>query len=174
MQPTDNPDQLTLFLKGQLDAVWVPEPWATRLVHDGGGRIFLDERDLWPNHQFVAAHVIVSTKFLQDHPDLVKKFLQAARGADRLDQRQPGPPRSYSSINRYKKTTGKALPTVILNEAYSRLSVTYDPIASSLYTSAQHSVDAGYLRKLPDLSHLYDLTLLNQVLVEQKKKPITQ
>ncbi len=25
-----------LFLKGQLDAAWAPEPWAARLVHEGG------------------------------------------------------------------------------------------------------------------------------------------
>jgi NitT/TauT family transport system substrate-binding protein len=173
IQPTDNPDQLTLFLKGQLDAAWAPEPWATRLVHDGGGRIFLDERDLWPNHQFVAAHVIVSTKFLQAHPDLVKKFLQAH--VELTDWINANPAAAKLLINQQiQKDTGKALPSVILNEAYSRLAVTYDPIASSLYTSAQHSVDAGFLRKLPDLSHLYDLTLLNQILVEQKKKPITQ
>src|SRR6202162_3643070 len=30
--PTSNPDELTLFLKGQLDAAWAPEPWAARLV----------------------------------------------------------------------------------------------------------------------------------------------
>src|SRR6266513_2087858 len=35
--PISNPDQLTLFLKGQIDAAWAPEPWAARLVHEGGG-----------------------------------------------------------------------------------------------------------------------------------------
>jgi len=171
VQPTENPDQLTLFLKGQLDAAWAPEPWATRLVHDGGGRIFLDERDLWPNKQFVAAHVIVSTKFLKEHPDLVKKFLQAH--VEVTEWINAHPTDAKLLINQQiQKSTGKALPPVILNEAYSRLAVTYDPLAASLYTSAQHSVDAGFLRKLPDLSHLYDLTLLNQVLVEQKKTPI--
>src|SRR3984957_3514090 len=44
--PITNADQFTLFLKGQLDAAWAPEPWASRLVHEAGGRIFLDERDL--------------------------------------------------------------------------------------------------------------------------------
>src|SRR6266478_981377 len=56
--PISNPDQLTLFLKGQIDAAWAPEPWAARLVHEGGGRIFLDERDLWPDHQFVITNII--------------------------------------------------------------------------------------------------------------------
>ena len=46
--PTSNPDQVTLFLRGQIDAAWAPEPWAARLVHEAGGQIMLDERDLWP------------------------------------------------------------------------------------------------------------------------------
>lgn len=52
--PTENPNQLPLFLSGRLDAAWAPEPWATRLVHDGHATVFLDERKLWPNGQFVA------------------------------------------------------------------------------------------------------------------------
>src|ERR1700719_4138685 len=75
--PTANPDQLTLFLKGALDAAWAPEPWASRLIHDGHGQLFVDERTLWPNGQFVAAHLVASTKFLQQHPDLVKRWLEA-------------------------------------------------------------------------------------------------
>src|ERR1700724_3688197 len=56
--PITNADRFTLFLKGQVDAAWAPEPWAARLVHEAGGRIFLDERDLWPNHEFVSANLI--------------------------------------------------------------------------------------------------------------------
>src|SRR5918911_1772366 len=39
--PVANSEILTLFLKKQLDGAWVPEPWATRLVKEGNGRIFL-------------------------------------------------------------------------------------------------------------------------------------
>src|SRR5438270_1782050 len=77
VMPMANPDQVTLFLKKQLDAAWAPEPWATRLIREGNGRLFLDERDLWPSRQFVVTNLIVSTKFLHDHPDLVKNWLRA-------------------------------------------------------------------------------------------------
>ncbi len=40
IMPITNADQFTLFLKGQLDAAWAPEPWAARLVHEAGGKIF--------------------------------------------------------------------------------------------------------------------------------------
>ena len=27
----------------------VPEPWATRLVQEAGGKVFVDEKSLWPD-----------------------------------------------------------------------------------------------------------------------------
>ena len=53
----------------------MPEPWATRLVREGGGKVLIDERTLWPNGQFVTTNVLVSTSFLKAHPDLVERFL---------------------------------------------------------------------------------------------------
>ena len=75
--PTDNPNILSLFQQGKIDGAWVPEPWATRLVIEGNGTVFLDERSLWPNGEFVTTNVVVRTAFLQEHPNLVEKFLQA-------------------------------------------------------------------------------------------------
>src|SRR3979411_568337 len=77
VMPMANPDQLTLFQKKELDAAWAPEPWATRLIKEGNGRLFLDERDLWPKGQFITCHLIVGTKFLQLKPVLEKKWMPA-------------------------------------------------------------------------------------------------
>jgi NitT/TauT family transport system substrate-binding protein len=170
--PVSNPDQLTLFMKGQLDAAWAPEPWASRLVHDGGGRIFLDERDLWPNHQFAATVVIVNPKFLKAHPDIVKNFLRAHVlltewiGKNSLQAKQ--------IINQQLQAQlGKPLPQAVLDDAFSRMQVTYDPIRSSVLKSAQEAFEEGFLgRTQPDLSGLYDLTLLNEVLRENKGRPV--
>jgi NitT/TauT family transport system substrate-binding protein len=35
--PQDNAVTLQAFTDGQIDGAWVPEPWATRLVNEGGG-----------------------------------------------------------------------------------------------------------------------------------------
>jgi NitT/TauT family transport system substrate-binding protein len=170
--PTANPDQLTLFLRGQLDAAWAPEPWAARLVHEGGGQIMLDERDLWPNRQFVATNLIVRPKFLKEHPDLVKKFLQAH--VDLTQWIVKNPDQAKDILNKQlQKETGKPLTQQVLDEAFSRMQVTYDPIRSSLLKSTQQAFDEGFLGKQqPDLSGLYDLTLLNEVLHEKKATPV--
>ncbi len=170
--PISNPDQLTLFLKGQLDAAWAPEPWAARLVHEGGGRIFLDERDLWPNHEFVITNLIISPKFLKEHPDVVKNFLRAH--VELTEWINKNPVQAKQIVNQQlQKETGKPLAPEVLDDSFSRMQVTCDPLRSSLLKSTQQAFDEGFLgRTQPDLSGLYDLTLLNEVLREKKARPV--
>jgi len=170
--PLANPDQLTLFLKKQLDAAWAPEPWATRLIREGNGRLFLDERTLWPNQQFVCANLVVSTKFLKDHPDLVKNWLRAH--VELTEWINGHLPAAKKILNQQiQKETGKALPDAVLDEAVGRVQVTYDPLRYSLLSAAKSAYDAGFLgRQMPDFSGLYDLSLLNLVLTKKGKKAI--
>lgn len=172
VMPIANPDQLTLFLKKEIDAAWAPEPWASRLVHEANGKIFLDERKLWPNGQFLTTELVVSAKFLQAHPAVVKKWLLAH--IELTDWINSHPSGAKQILNRQiQKETGKALAAGVLDDSFSRLQVTYDPLREPLLHAAQLAFDAGFLgRQMPDLSHLYDLTLLNQVLAEQGKRPV--
>jgi NitT/TauT family transport system substrate-binding protein len=170
--PIANPDQLTLFLKKELDGAWAPEPWASRLIREANGQLFLDERTLWPNGQFITAHLIVSTKFLKEHPDLVKKWLAAhVELTDWINGHQN---EAKQLLNQQiSKETGKALSADVLNDSFGRLQVTYDPLKASLLNAARSAFDAGFLgRQMPDLSGLYELSLLNQVLTEKGKKAI--
>jgi hypothetical protein len=53
------------------------------------------------------------------------------------------------------------------------LEVTYDPLRTAFLKAAQSAFDAGFLgRQMPDLSNMYDLKLLNQVLTEKGRKQI--
>src|SRR6202142_2805588 len=170
--PLANPDQLTLFLKKELDAPWAPEPWATRLIKEGNGRLFVDERTLWPNGQFVIGLLVVNTKFLKAHPDLVKNWIRA--NVELTDWINAHPEDSKKLLNQQiQAETGKALPPAVLDEAFARMQVTYDPLHGALTTAAQQAFDDGFLgRQMPDLSRLYDLTLLNQVLAEKGRRAI--
>ena len=172
VMPIANPDQLTLFLKKEIDAAWAPEPWASRLVREAGGRILVDERSLWPNGQFLTTELIVSTKFLQSHPDVVKTWLKAH--VELTDWINKNAPQARQILNQQiQKETGKPLATGVLDDAFGRMQVTYDPLREPLMRAAQSAFDAGFLgRQMPDLSHLYDLTLLNQVLAEKGKKAV--
>ena len=170
--PLANPDQLTLFVKKELDAAWAPEPWATRLIKEGNGRLLVDERTLWPNGQFITAHLIVRTQFLKEHPDLVKNWIRAhVELTEWINGHLPEAKRLLNQ--QIQKETGKALPDAVLDEAFGRMQPTYDPLRASLMSAAKSAFEAGFLgRTMPDLSSLYDLSLLNQVLAEKGKKAI--
>src|ERR671910_77087 len=168
--PVANPDILTLFLKKDIDGAWVPEPWATRLLKEANGKIFVDERDLWPPEgQFVTANIIVRPDYLKENPDVIKKLLVA-----HVNETQWINDHKEEAIKEFniqlKKLTGKDLPEDILAESLTRLEFTYDPIKQSLFKSANDAYDLGFLSKgeaRPNLNGIYDLVLLDQVLTEK-------
>lgn len=172
VMPMANPDILTLFLKKEIDGAWVPEPWGARLILEGNGKLAVDERDLWPGGQFVTSNIIVSTRFLKEHPDLVKKWLSAHVDVTRRIRENPAEAQKQMN-EEIKRITGKALGEKVLEQAMGRLEPTWDPIASSLRTSAEQAYRLGFLGKTrPDLSKIYDLRLLNEVLKEKGLPPV--
>jgi NitT/TauT family transport system substrate-binding protein len=170
--PVSSPEQVTLFVRGQIDAAWAPEPWASRLIHEANGKLFFDERDLWPGRQFVAAQVIVRAGFLRQHRPLVKKWLRAHIELTEWINRNPL--EAKRALNeQLRKDTGKALPSIVVDDAFSRMQATYDPLRQSLFTSAAWAFDAGLLgRARPDLSGIHDLSVLNEVLKEKGAQPV--
>lgn len=115
---------------------------------------------------------VISAKFLQAHPDLVKKWLRAhVELTNWINGRLL---QAKQILNQQiLKETGKALSTDILEDSFGRLEVTYDPLRASLMNAARSAFDGGFLgRQMPDLSGMYDLSILNQVLVEKGKNPI--
>jgi NitT/TauT family transport system substrate-binding protein len=170
--PTQNPDILTLFQKGELDGAWVPEPWATRLVQEAGGVVFIDERDAWPDGRFVSTQLIVNKRFLDARPDLVEAFLRAHLAT--VEYIAANPEEAKSLINQeIERITTAPLPRALLDQAFTRLEFTYDPLPATLFVSADHAFALGFLGdEQPDLSGMYDLALLNKILVEQRLEPV--
>jgi NitT/TauT family transport system substrate-binding protein len=165
--PVANADILTLLLKKSIDGAWVPEPWGERFIQDANSRLFLDERDVWPDGKFVTAHIIVRTDYLQNNPDVIKKLLGA-----HIDETQWINDHKDEAIVKYndelKKLTAQTIPENVLKQSMSRLELTWDPIKTSLFQSANNAFDIGFLGKTrPELSGIYDLKLLNEVLTEK-------
>ena len=74
-----------------------------------------------------------------------------------------------------KSLTGKTIANDVLIKALTQLEFTYDPIKKSLFKDANDQYDLGLLAKgqaRPDLSGIYDLTLLDKVLAEKGLPPI--
>jgi NitT/TauT family transport system substrate-binding protein len=167
--PQENSQTLDLFKAGQLDGAWLPEPWASRLVVDAGAHVLLDEKDLWPEGDFVTTHLIVATEYLSKYPGTVKKLIEAEYATSEWIAANPDEAKTLSNTV-IEKLSGKPLSPDVLDRAWANLRITLDPIASSLQTSADHAVAAGTSEKT-DLQGIYDLTLLNEVLAENDQEP---
>jgi NitT/TauT family transport system substrate-binding protein len=162
--PQANGQALEAFVAGEIDGAWVPEPWATRMVDEGGGHVLVNEADLWPDGEFVTTHLIVATEFLEAHPDVVRDLLIGHVNA--VNAVNDDPAASQETVAAaIGELTGSSLPDGTLETAWERLSFTVDPIASSLQTSATNARELGLLES-DDLEGIYDLALLNEVLVE--------
>jgi NitT/TauT family transport system substrate-binding protein len=146
--PTENSQILNLFRLGQIDGAWVPEPWASRLIVEGGGELFLDERDLWPDGDFVTAHIIASPKLLEAHPEIVRNWLTAHVEVTQWAADHPQEAQELLNAE-LERLTGKALDPQVLVFAWSRLRPTWDPIESSLLASAEAAYHAGFLKEEP-------------------------
>lgn len=167
VMPISNPDQLTLFMTNDIDGAWTVEPWVSRLIKEGAGRLILDERDLWKNGKFVTANVIARTRFLKMHPDIVRRWISAH--VDATIWINNNLPEAKNIINNeLKRITGKSLSPAVIDSAFTRLEVTYDPIRPSLFQSARRAFEQGFLgNTMPDLSGIYDLDILRDVLKEK-------
>ena len=169
--PVTPADILTLMLKNEIDGAWVPEPWATRLVKEANGRIFVDERELWPpDGKFVTANIIARTDYLNENPDIVKQFLQAHINKTIWINENKEQQAITAFNGALKKITGKTIPDDEIRDALTRLEFTYDPIKESLLKMADNAYELGYLgdgRSKLDLSNIFDLTILGDILDEK-------
>jgi NitT/TauT family transport system substrate-binding protein len=166
--PTANPDQLSLFLRDELDAVWTVEPWVSRLVLEGKGRVYLEEESLWKETagRYVTTHLASSVRFLRNEPALLRKWIAAHVELTQWIRQHPDEAKKILN-EEIKAETTKALAPATLDNAWQRLELTYDPIRTSLLESAADAHRIGFLKDKPDLSRIYDLDLLQQVLREK-------
>ncbi|MEU1470287.1 aliphatic sulfonate ABC transporter substrate-binding protein [Streptomyces sp. NPDC005761] len=158
---TDNKVTPGAYKSGSIDGAWVPEPTASKLVAEGAKEL-LNESTLWPDDKFVITNIIVSQKFLEEHPDVVEAVL---RGSVRTNAWiNANPDKAKASANAaLKQLTGKELPAEIIDPAWKSIQITDDPLAATLDAQARHAVKAGLL-EAPDLKGIYDLKPLNKVL----------
>src|SRR5258705_8834156 len=73
--PIANTEQATLMARKEIDAAWAPEPWGSRLIIEGQGKLLAEEKDLWPNKNFSLTLVVTTPQYLAKHPDVIEKVL---------------------------------------------------------------------------------------------------
>jgi len=149
----------------------VPEPWASRLVSEGGGKVLVDESSLWPGGKFLTTTLVVRTKFLKDHPDVVQNLLKGHVEATDFVNGHPDEAQNIAN-EQIKTITGKALATGIIASSWKSMVFTADPLVATLRKEAMDAESVGLLKTV-DLKGIADVALLNKVLTAAGKPTVT-
>jgi NitT/TauT family transport system substrate-binding protein len=168
--PQDNSTTVTAFQTGAIDGAWVPEPYATKLENEGGN-VLVNEASLWPGGKFVTTNLMVTTKFLADHPDIVANLVKGL--ADSIDLIKSRPAQAEQLVSDgIDKATGKALSVDLVKASFKSITFTLDPIVSSLRKDAAAAKSLGFIDST-DLSNIYSLDILNTLLTDRGEPTIT-
>lgn len=148
---TANPEIFTLFAKGDIDAAWVPESWATLLIHELNGTRLFYEEDLWPNKQFASVLLVGRTEFIESNPQIVNAWIDSHKAT--VTWINDNPDESKLIFQQFiKKTLGRTLPETIIDDSFSNIEITSNPIADSINIFAEQANRLGYLGR-----HGYDI-----------------
>lgn len=143
--PQDNAQTLEGFLAGEIAGAWVPEPWATRLVLEGGGKVLVDERDLWPDGRFTTTVLLVRKGQLEVRPATIRALLAGHVAATRWIVEHPA--EAMQAVNAaIERRTGRALAAATIERAWQNLQFTTDPVPAALTRSAEDAAKLHFIR----------------------------
>jgi NitT/TauT family transport system substrate-binding protein len=143
MTPSSAVQQLR---RGGLDGAWLPEPWATRAVLEGGATRLLDERDRWPGRRFPGTVLVVRWAYLQAARGNVRRFV-AAHGREVAWLRASPDEGLREAGDGLAALQHRPLPAAVLREAWGRVDFTTDPMPAALASLAR---SGQALALLPD------------------------
>lgn len=159
--PIANAEQAAQMARGEIDASWAPEPWASVLVAQTGAKVVAAESDLWPEKKFTITVLVTTPEFLKDHSDVVEKLLRVHLDwTDRL-RREPETylPQLDTALF---ALTNKKLPAGVLKSALANVVFTEEPLDYTFTRFAGWSYDLGFARKPIETKGLVDTDLLKK------------
>lgn len=146
--PTANPDQLSLFQQGKLDAVWTVEPWVSRLELEANGRVFLEQTDA------VTTVLVSSAKFLKSHPALVEKFKAAHQALTAWLNEHPAEARVQVCAG-LSAEMKRAMSITLVTRAWGRLKFSDQVTQRQLEAMVADAQSVGFLRNAIPLDRMF-------------------
>jgi NitT/TauT family transport system substrate-binding protein len=147
--PTPNPDQLTLFQRKKLDAVWTVEPWVSRLEREAGGKVLVEQ-----SRESITV-LVSSVKFIKTKRELAKRFAQAHRELTEWILSHPDEAKQMVRQELAAETRTEVSPDLIA-QAWKRIVLTTDVSPSEYQHFILNAQRAGFMRIAPDLSRLIE------------------
>jgi NitT/TauT family transport system substrate-binding protein len=160
---TPNSAAVLEFKSGQIAGGSEPAPYDIEMVSDGGTVLFSEPG--------VTTLLVVTQSFLSAHPAIVSDLIKAQVQANNFIKSNPTAAEADANAE-LASYTGKPLKPSLVAAAFKEITFTNDPDESSLTTDASQAVSLGLLKPV-NLSGIFDLTPLNQVLAAAGQPQVT-
>lgn len=112
------------------------EPFPARSVRNNVGKILLTSHDIWPDHPCCV--LVVSSKFLQDHSDIVESVVENHMAA--TDFIEENHDEAVSVGAKFTQQT-----TEVIQDAMNRVIFDYHPDKDGIRTVLQHLINMGWI-----------------------------
>lgn len=163
---------LRLFRVGWIDGAWVPEPYPTYLISQGVAEPFVDKEALSPGGGFPSVSLVVSTVYLEEHPDVVGRLVRANVDAIGFAQDEPAEAQRIAE-EELVRLGAPAMDPEVIADAWANLRFTWRPEGDSMTRVAQDGYALGLLPGRPeDILGIYRLDALNSVLDDYGLPPV--
>jgi NitT/TauT family transport system substrate-binding protein len=149
VMPTANPDQLSLFQRKAIDAVWTVEPWVSRLELEAKGTLLVEERDT------ITTVLVSSAKFLKERKELARKFAEAHAELTEWIKANPDEAQGLAAGELQVETT-RPMAADLLTRSWKRLTFTSQITLLPLEKFVAQARSVGFLRDTVDLSRLVE------------------
>jgi NitT/TauT family transport system substrate-binding protein len=147
--PTANADQLGLFQRKQLDAVWTVEPWLSRLELQAGGKLLIDDRTA------VTTILVSSAAMLASERELLQKFLAAHAELTAWIRANPAEAQRRLVAELSEQTQG-AISAEVVAHAWPRLELTTGIAVEQFAALQAQALATGLLPQSVDLARLVE------------------
>ncbi len=145
---TSNPEQLSLFRQGNLDAVWTVEPWVTRLEQEAGAKIFLEQKEA------VTTVVVTCNRMLKKYPDIVKKFVKAHEELTDWINKNPQEAQKLVKMELEALMGGK-ISEKLIADSWGRITFTSKVNKVELQKFVDYAYQCGFLKRKPNMVKFY-------------------
>jgi len=171
IQRMNPPKQILAINTGQLDAVFLPEQWAT-MAEESGFKMLLMSQEVWPEMQ--GSVLVVKEELIKDYPEVVGRLVKVSKKAtDWINQH----PQEAAEVMAWQlRIAGNSLFPVKVAEEASKLDITPEILFRSMerlkYTTnidseiVQETIDyvthLGYIKSSFKAEDILDLSFIEQ------------
>jgi NitT/TauT family transport system substrate-binding protein len=168
--PLSGTGLLQEFRAGKIAGAWETPPLNVQLAV-AGGHVLVDEASLWPGGTYPTAVMVVTQKFLAAKPGAVTGLLRGQVLADRY--LSASPVSAQAALAQRLAAMGAPLPPPVLARSFTQFSYTENPYPAALATEARHAAAAGLVKPAGNITGIFDLGPLNQVLKSAGQQEIS-